>query len=164
MKKLKEKLDFILEKALIFIMAVMVINVLWQVFSRFIISRPSSFTEELARYSLIWLSVLGAGYVTGKKMHLAIDILPTKAKGKNKIFVEMFIDICVFLFSATVMIWGGYNLVYISFQLGQVTAAMQIPIGYIYLVVPISGLFMVFYSFYFLEENFKKLKKELSKR
>lgn len=158
MKLIKEKLDTFLEKVLIVIMIIMVVNVLWQVFSRFIISSPSSFTEELARYSLIWISVLGAAYVAGKKMHLAIDLLPTKLKGRNQIIVEVIIELCILFFGLAVMVIGGYNLVYISFLLGQLSAAMQIPIGYVYLVIPISGLFMVFYSIYFLNESFGKWK------
>ena len=60
---LRSKIDKILGSTLAFIMAVMVINVLWQVFTRFIIGTPSSFTDELARYLMIWVGVLGAAYM-----------------------------------------------------------------------------------------------------
>ena len=36
-------------------------------------SNPSSFTDELARYLMIWLGILGAAYVAGKNEHVAID-------------------------------------------------------------------------------------------
>ncbi len=60
MTELKNKIDLILGKALVLIMGLMVVNVLWQVFTRFIIGDPSSFTDELARFLMIWLGVLGA--------------------------------------------------------------------------------------------------------
>jgi len=74
--KFRSKVDKILEVALITILSIMVLNVLWQVITRFIMGNPSSFTDELARYLMIWLGVLGAAYVSGKNMHVAIDILP----------------------------------------------------------------------------------------
>ena len=83
---IKNRIDLFLKWILVVIMAAMTINVLWQVFSRFILQNPSSFTEELARYMLIWVGILGASYVAGQKMHLAIDLLPSKLKGIIKHF------------------------------------------------------------------------------
>jgi hypothetical protein len=61
-------------------MAVSVLNVLWQVFTRFVIRHPSSYTEELARYLLVWVGLLGAAYASGHKLHLAIDLFSQKMK------------------------------------------------------------------------------------
>ena len=55
--KYREKIDSFLAWTLVIIMSLMVINVLWQVFSRFILGDPSSYTEELARYLMIWVGV-----------------------------------------------------------------------------------------------------------
>ncbi len=57
---LKNKVDKVIQNLLVFLMALMVLNVLWQVFTRFIMNDPSSFTDELSRYLLIWLGLLGA--------------------------------------------------------------------------------------------------------
>lgn len=158
MKKLKKRLDFILSRIVIIIMGLMVLNVLWQVFSRFILKNPSSFTEELARYSLIWLGLLGASYASGQKLHLAIDLLPTKLKGQKKIYLDIIIELCVLLFSITAMVIGGTRLVLITLELNQISAALQIPLGYVYLVLPISGAIMFFYSLFFIGINIKQLK------
>ena len=56
----RAQIDSILEKTLIVIMSFMVVNVLWQVFSRYILANPSSFTDELARYLMIWVGVFGS--------------------------------------------------------------------------------------------------------
>ena len=98
-------------------MAIITINVLWQVFSRFVLQDPSSFTEELARYMLIWIGILGASYVAGQKLHLAIDLLSTKLTGKSKSILEIFIQLCIFVFSLFVMVIGGIRLVSITLQL-----------------------------------------------
>ena len=73
--KLREKIDSFLEKALILIMSLMVVNVLWQVFSRYLLTNPSSFTDELARYLMIWIGVLGAAYLSGREAMLQSLIL-----------------------------------------------------------------------------------------
>jgi TRAP-type C4-dicarboxylate transport system permease small subunit len=160
MSKIKTIIDSILKWILVFIMAAITINVLWQVFSRFILQNPSSFTEELARYSLVWLGILGASYVAGQKMHLAIDLLSMKLKGKPKLYLEIFIQFSILFFSLVVMLIGGFRLVLITLSLNQISAALQVPLGYVYLVVPVSGFLIIFYSTYFILEALKKLKEE----
>ena len=158
LNNLKNKIDAVLKWILVVIMAVMTTNVLWQVFSRFVLQNPSSFTDELARYLLVWVGILGAGYVAGQKMHLAIDLLSTKLEGRSKSYLEIFIESCVFIFSLVVMVIGGIRLVFITLNLNQISAALQIPLGYVYLAVPISGLLMMFYSVFYIKEELKKLK------
>ena len=155
---LKKVIDKILSWVLIILMAVITLNVLWQVFSRFVLQNPSSFTEELARYMLIWIGILGAAYVAGQKLHLAIDLLSTKLKGTSKSSLEIFIQLSIFVFSFFVMVIGGIRLVYITLELNQISAALQIPLGYVYLVLPISGVLMMFYSVYFVVEEILKIK------
>ncbi|MHA6249306.1 TRAP transporter small permease [Pontibacter sp. CAU 1760] len=144
--KFKERLDSGLYWLLVTLMAVMVLNVLWQVGSRFILRSPSSFTDELARFLLIWVSLLGASYVTGKKMHLAIDILPSKLEGKKQQNLHVLIHTLVALFAFFAMVWGGIKLVYITLTLNQTSAALNVPLGYVYMVVPLSGLIIIYYS------------------
>lgn len=157
----KNIIDKILSWIVIVLMAIITINVLWQVFSRFVLQNPSSFTEELARYMLIWIGILGAAYVAGQKLHLAIDLLSTKLMGKSKSVLEIFIQLCIFIFSFFVMVIGGLRLVYITLQLNQISAALQIPLGYVYLVLPISGILMMFYSTYFIIDEIKKIKQSI---
>ena len=106
MVSFKSKLDKVVGVMLMVIMAVMVMNVTWQVFSRYVIQSPSSFTDELSRYLLVWLGMLGAAYVAGQGNHLAIDILPTKLTGEAKRKLLMVINVVIILFVIPVMIMG----------------------------------------------------------
>lgn len=151
--KFRERLDSTLYWLLVGLMALMVLNVLWQVGSRFILRSPSSFTDELARFLLIWVSLLGASYVTGKKMHLAIDILPSKLEGNKQRNLNVLINVLVALFALFAMVWGGIKLVYITLTLNQTSAALNVPLGYVYLVVPLSGLIIIYYSIMNLAER-----------
>lgn len=144
--KFREKIDKILGIALAFIMGVMVINVLWQVFTRFIMGTPSSFTDELARYLMIWVGVLGAAYISGKRMHVAIDLLPSKLSTKNQSKLKIFINYIVILFSFFALVGGGFRLVFITFTLEQYSPALQIPLALVYLVIPISGILIIYYK------------------
>lgn len=163
LEKLKSSIDFFLKWVLVVIMAVMAINVLWQVFSRFVLQSPSSFTEELARYMLVWVGILGSSYVAGQKMHLAIDLLPSKLTGKPKAYLEIFIELCIFIFALVVMVIGGMRLVSITLLLNQISAALQVKLGYVYSVIPLSGILMMFYSIYFIQQQFLKLKEHKQK-
>ncbi|WP_017730504.1 TRAP transporter small permease [Nafulsella turpanensis] len=144
--KLRRVIDKTLFWLLVVLMGLMVINVLWQVASRFILQSPSSFTDELSRYLLIWVGILGASYVTGQKMHLAIDIFPNSLKGKKQRRLNIFINIVVALFAFFAMVWGGFNLMYITLKLEQTSASLGIPLGYVYMVIPLSGLLIIYYS------------------
>lgn len=156
--KIKKNVDLLLKWTLVFIMAAMTINVLWQVFTRFILQDPSSYTEELARFMLIWIGILGAAYVAGQKMHLAIDLLSTKLSGIKKSYLEIIIQLSIFLFSFFVMVIGGIRLVQITLTLNQISAALQIPLGYVYSVLPISGVLMMYYSAVFIIEELRHQK------
>lgn len=142
---IRRTIDTMLFWLLVVLMALMTLNVLWQVASRYLMQSPSSFTDELARYLLVWVGLLGASYVTGKKMHLAIDILPSKLQGKKERNLSAFINLLVAVFSLLVMVWGGIRLVYITLTLEQMSPALNIPLGYIYAVVPLSGLLIFYY-------------------
>lgn len=139
-------IDNILGKILIAIMAVMVVNVLWQVFARFVLQSPSSVTDELARYLLIWVGLLGAAFATGKKMHLAIDIIPSRLGPGAQKGLNVAINLVVITFALLVMVVGGIKLVYITLTLNQISAALSMPLGYVYAVLPLSGIIIIFYS------------------
>ena len=143
---MRAKIDSILEKGVLFIFILMLASVIWQVFSRFILRDPSTITDEISSFSLIWLGLLGAAYATGKHLHLAIDLIPEKVVAKKQNLFDGIVYLSTFLFAFTVMVIGGFRLCQLSFQFGQTSAALEIPLGFIYMVVPISGILICYYS------------------
>lgn len=146
----------VLELFLVVITSILVIDVLWQVFSRYVLNSPSSFTDELAGYLLIWVSLMGAAYVTGTKEHLAIDILLQKSSPLRQRILKIIIQSVILAFAAAVMVIGGSWLVYTRFVLDVKSAALQIPLGYVYIVLPLSGLIIAYYSIFHLIAVIKK--------
>ncbi|MGH7947494.1 MAG: TRAP transporter small permease [Opitutaceae bacterium] len=150
MKALRASIDWLLGSAICVLMAGMVLNVLWQVFTRFVLRDPSSFTEEAARYMMIWVGLLGSAYAAGKKSHLALDLITARLQGGRKRASEIIIQSVVLIFTLTVLVGGGGRLVWIQLSLGQQSAALQLKLGYVYLVVPLAGVFLAFYTIVFL--------------
>lgn len=151
--KVRDTIDKVLGTLLIILMVALVMDVVWQVAARYLVKSPSSFTDELARFLLMWVGLMGAAYALGKKRHLALDLLPQKLKGKKKKNLLILINVLVILFAFTVLVVGGIRLVYITLTLDQISAALGVPLGYVYLSLPLSGLFMIYYGLF---DIFKK--------
>ncbi|MFT6796832.1 MAG: TRAP-type C4-dicarboxylate transport system permease small subunit [Maribacter sp.] len=143
---LRVKIDKLLANFLVFIMTAMVLNVLWQVASRFIIGSPSSFTDELARYLMIWVGILGAAYVSGQNMHVAIDVLPRRLNEQTQKKLLFIVRLLIILFSLGALVVGGLRLVYITHVLDQNSPALQVPLSLVYVVIPISGMLIIYYK------------------
>ena len=142
---MRKRIDRTLEKALVILMAVLVIKVLWQVATRYVFNDPSGFTDELAGFLLIWVGLLGAAYVTGKRLHLAIDLMLRRMEAERAVRLDKFIHVLIFLFSLAVFVAGGGRLVYLMLLYGQTSADIQIPLGYVYTVLPLSGVLTCYY-------------------
>ena len=145
------KINKIIEVFLVIIFALLVIDVLWQVFSRYVLNTSFSFTEEFARFALIWLSILGAAYLNAKREHLSMDFLYQKFSLKNQKKVSILIELLIFLFALIVMVIGGLNLVYTTLHLEQLSGTLRIPLGYIYAILPFSGLLIMYFSIYHIK-------------
>lgn len=150
MLKLIKLINRAISYILIVLMATIVLDVSWQVFTRFILKNPSSFTEELAGFLLIWIGLLGASHALYTKSHLGIDVLTYTLKGLKRKVIDVLIYSLVALFAFFVMVMGGIKLVQLTLKLDQISAAMEIPMGYVYLVLPLSGLLMILYSIGFI--------------
>ncbi|NLB26338.1 MAG: TRAP transporter small permease [Bacteroidales bacterium] len=143
---MRKSIDKALEWILVFLLSFLVIDVLWQVASRYLMKSPSSFTDELAGYLLIWVGLLGAAYVAGKGEHLAIDLLLQKSSPKRKLKLQMIISVVVILFAMAVLVLGGSWLVYTRFYLSVKSSALGMPLGVVYLVLPVSGVLITYFE------------------
>jgi TRAP-type C4-dicarboxylate transport system permease small subunit len=136
-------LNHILEPFLVTAISVLVLVVLWQVFSRYVLQSPSTATDEVARFLLMWLTLLGAAWVVGQRGHLAIDLLSDKLSQGKALWLERVLICLMALFTFAVLIVGGINLVHVTLRLAQSSTVLQVPMGYVYLALPVSGLFML---------------------
>ena len=136
-----------LEVLLVVGMAVLVVDVLWGVFSRYVLGGQTRWTEELAVYLLVWISLLGAALTFREKGHLGVDYFVGKLEPSVRRLSAIFVEVIVFAFSAFALVHGGWNLVIKTFASGQVLPALNLPMGYVYSVVPISGVVFCIFAF-----------------
>lgn len=145
-------LDRFVRGFLLFLVAFMILTVVWQVLSRYVLRAPSSLTEEIARFQLIWLGVFGAVYTFRNRMHVGIDMLTANLEGRRKQGAELFSLFACFFFSASVLVYGGSKLVWLTSTLDQRAAALGIPVAWVYAIIPISGLLICVYAAHFILE------------
>jgi TRAP-type C4-dicarboxylate transport system permease small subunit len=146
MKTIIKIIDTILKNALIILMTALVFAVSWQVISRYIFAAPSSWTEEVARFLLIWVGVLGAAYAFRTGVHLGLDVLPKKLTGASARALKLFILAMVLVFAIGVLVIGGSSLVSLTWDLKQYSAVLGLPIAFVYSVIPVSGALICFYA------------------
>ncbi|URL07255.1 TRAP transporter small permease [Avibacterium sp. 21-595] len=140
----KQFLDKLIEWVCIFIVGAMTILITYQVISRYIFNSPSAVSEILSRYFFVWLILFASAYVFGKREHMEINFLKNKLPSSLKRLANVIAEIALSCFAIGVMIIGGYSAS--VRQMFQLDSALQIPMGFIYSAIPISGAIIVFYS------------------
>lgn len=144
MKKIKSGVDQALRLVCVVLFALMVLLVLWQVFTRLVLNNPSQWSEDGARYMFIWLSFLGAAYVIGEKDDVVIDFIVRKMPAAVTKIVNTLAHLVVAFFGLWVLFWGGWGASTLSW--GSDIPSLLISQGQVYLILPVSGLLIVFYS------------------
>ncbi|MBW8036203.1 MAG: TRAP transporter small permease, partial [Planctomycetes bacterium] len=116
--------------------------------------------EELAIFLLIWVSLLGAAVALRRGAHLGIDYFMEKLAIRNRVITEVIVFALICAFSIYVMLIGGIDLVLSTLEMNQRSPVFNLQMGYVYLAVPISGLFMALYSLIGFFERISELKKK----
>lgn len=134
--------------------AVLVVDVLWGVVSRYwpgIV--PSDWTEELGIYLLAWVSLLGSALTYRDRGHLGLDYFITHFDPAAQRLGAVVIELCVLVFAGFGLCYGGFRLVADTLASNQLTPVLQWKTGYMYLSVPISGIFFVAFAIEHLLER-----------
>jgi TRAP-type C4-dicarboxylate transport system permease small subunit len=125
---------------IIAIMGLMVVAVFLQVLFRFLLDQPLAWTEELARYLLVWLTFLGSAYAMSIKAHIGTEYIQKfLSPTANKIVLSLSALLSVLFF--LVMVYQGYEMAMRSMT--QTSPGLLLPMGYVYMVIPISGVLLI---------------------
>lgn len=150
-----EKIKYKVDRILFYILFVVVVAILFcvtlQVFSRYLLNAPVVFTEELVRFLLIWLGLLGGAYTFGVKGHIALTLVFDKFNLKIKNILSIIIDIIVLMLALFVLVIGGMKL--INLTSNQLSPVLVIPMWWVYSCAPISGVIILFYQIYYIIKN-----------
>lgn len=140
MKKIDNALTIFMRFIMAAAMLAIVVTGTWQVASRLVFNSPSTITEELMRYMLIWAGMIGAAYCFYKNQHIALDLLKSRLKGVPKIINHVFCEIVIIFFVFTVFLYGGWAIASTATHHSPV---MQIPMRALFMVLPLSGAFII---------------------
>lgn len=146
---IRQKLNRILITVCAAMLALMVVEALWQVITRYIFNAPSVWTDELLRFQLIWLTMIGAPAAHGLNRVMAVTILSDKFNPKAKNTNTIVVETIIILFSILILIIGGTKVALNAST--QVSATLGINMFFIYISVPISGILFT----YFCSDNIK---------
>ncbi len=122
----------------------MVILTCWQVFTRYLLKNPSSWSEELVSYLFAWMALLGASLVVGERGHMNIPILMDRMSPGSKKGLVIFSELVAFLFAGIILVFGGIQIT--SLAMGQTASSLGIAVGIFYLVLPLSGILNILYT------------------
>ena len=164
MRGVRNALKKLLEGAVILMMAALVLVVLWGVISRssgsvvawlgrkgidawfFLPRGQSKWTEELAIYLLVWVSLLGSALAYAAKAHLGLDFLSSKLDPAAARLMDILTNVLSIFFVCAAFIWGGLVLVTQTLASNQLSPILGIKVGYVYLAVPLSGSFILLFA------------------
>lgn len=144
MKTLRTVLDRILHVLAGVSFLAMVLLTCWQVFTRYVLSAPSSWSEELVAYLFAWMSLFGASLVTGERGHMNIPIFVERMRPATQKLFLCLGEIIAFLFSAVILVYGGAQIT--SLAMGQMTSSLGVAVGVFYIVLPLCGVLNMIYT------------------
>jgi len=125
----------VIRLALIILSAVIIFSVFYQVVSRYVFQAPPDWTEEVARFSLVWLVLLGSSACIRKSRHFNVDYI-TQGMSQRTIYILNIFLYALIVFFLSYALYYGTVLMSRSFQI--TTPALGMPMGYVYLIFPIG--------------------------
>lgn len=144
MLKIKAGISKVLGWLCVVFFAVLVLVTVWQVFTRQVLHAPSTWSEELSKVTFVWLSFLGSAFVLGERGHIAIDFLARKMPLWGQQISAIIVQLIVIFFAVIGLIMGGINAAVIAWP--QNLTALPLSIGWIYAVIPLTGVIMTFFA------------------
>lgn len=144
MIKLRKALNQIVSILSAVSFAAMVLFVIWQVFTRYVLKHPSAWSEELVSYLFAWMALFGASVAVSDRGHMNIPVLVEKCKPGTQKVLAMFTEVIIFIFSAGVLVWGGFAIAKLA--MGQMTSSLGVPVGVFYFALPVSGVLNMIFS------------------
>lgn len=144
--KFKKGMTSALNLVLIIAVAVLVIDVVWGVFTRYIMGEQTKWTEELARFLLVWISLLGGAVAFGTKGHLGVDFFVGKFHPDARKLMAVTAHLMVLFFAGAIFVYGGIRVVSDALAMEQMTPALGWKMGHVYLALPVAGIFMLLFT------------------
>ena len=134
-KKIARRLESIQTYSCIFFLSLMSLIVIVQVFSRYVFNFSFVWAEELVRYLMIWMVMLGSALVQSKNEHIRIDFFPMLAGARGRRVMETFFRLATLIF-LVIITYKGFKVSYFNrlfessgLQISMLWPTLAIPLG-----------------------------------
>jgi TRAP-type C4-dicarboxylate transport system permease small subunit len=121
---------------------IMIALVTYQVFERYVLHYTSPWSEELAVYLMIWFGIIGIAAGVRRKSHMALEYFADKMPQLVQKGLRIF-NYVIMLIYTSVLVYEGINMVELT--MSQKSPAIGLPVGYVYLALPVSAVLMVLF-------------------
>jgi TRAP-type C4-dicarboxylate transport system permease small subunit len=136
-------LDGTLRVTCVALFALLVLLVAWQVFTRLVLGQPSAWTEEAARHTFVWVSLIGISIAVGEKADVIMDFLVARLRLPFQRVADIVAYLATLVFVLYVMVFGGIQQSILAW--GQQNPLLPLSQGQLYLALPISGVLLTIY-------------------
>ena len=141
--RLSHRINAQIERSLFVLGFLMIAVVAAQVFFRYVLNHSLFWSEELARYILVWLTFLGATAAYRRGVHPRIDLFAARLGGRGAGYMRIAAHLVAAAFSGVLVVYGAQFAYFVRLQ---ISPALQIPKLTVMLVLPLSGLVMLLHA------------------
>jgi TRAP-type C4-dicarboxylate transport system permease small subunit len=141
--RLSRRINALVEQSLFGLGVLMIVIVAAQVFFRYLLNHSLFWSEELARYILVWLTFLGASVAYRRGVHPSIDLFSYRLGFRGARAMRIAVHLIAMVFLSVLVIYGAQFAYFVRLQ---ISPALQIPKWTVMLVLPISGLLMLLHA------------------
>jgi TRAP-type C4-dicarboxylate transport system permease small subunit len=140
-------LERLTSSAMMIFLLAMMLSLFWQVFSRFVVNVPATWTEEAARYSFIYMAFLGAALGVRRSSHFGLSILTGGLRGKTRQrYYRFVINLPILIASVALLVYGTRYM--LQFGFSRISPTFHFPMAWVYLVIPLSAVPMTVFAAY----------------
>lgn len=136
----------LLEKIMIFLVTAMMLSLFWQVFTRFVLKVPATWTEEIARYTFIYLVMIGAALGVKNSVHFGMTMVSDKLHGRVRDLYQRFVINGIIMICAIFLVYYGIEFTRM-YGMNRVSPTFLTPMAWVFGIVPVSGFLMIIFSF-----------------
>lgn len=120
------------------VFTVIIVVTFSQVIARYVFNSPFTWSDEFARYCFVWVILLGSALAIRDNAHIGVDYFISFIPAKLQKLIDIVNKILIAAFLLFIII-QGYKMIGII-SVGQISAAMGVPMSYIYFAIPIGAL------------------------
>ena len=137
MRKIVDLIDLVLDKLLLAFFVVMTAAIVWQVFARYVLAAPTIWSEELARFLLVWITMLGSASVIGRGDHIAVTVFVEMTPAPVQRALGFLRDALVIGMAGFLAYYGAG---FAASGSRRISTGLHLSMGYVYLAIPVGAV------------------------